>query len=125
MAFRLDLGFDPRQAFFSGEDLEPIEVTLLQDSSGALVDVSAALAIFAVFNVDPDSGAATTQIFQKTVGGGITLEDPSPGVITIQIDDDDTDGLDGDYYYELQINVGGVIKKNLFGAIRLRPPGIA
>ena len=125
MSFRLDIGLDPREAIFAGEDMEPIEVTLLEDDSGTLVDISAALAVFAVFDVDPDTGAATTQLFQKTVGSGITLDDPSAGTMTIQVDGDDTAALDGDYYYELQTNVGGVIRKPLFGTIHFRVPGIA
>ena len=124
MSRQFDLGFDPRRPIYAGEDMPPIAVTILEEASGTPADVTDALAIFALFDADPDIDPDATEIFQKTVGTGISRSDPASGVLTLQVLGSDTDGLAGDYHYELEVNVGGQKETQLYGAIRLRIPGI-
>jgi hypothetical protein len=120
LARRYDLGFDPRRPIYAGEDMSPIRVKVLTAVNGSLLDLTDSLALFALFTAEPDLDPTATEIFQKTIGDGITLTDPEAGILTIQIVGWDTDGLFGDFYYELELNVGGVKHTELYGTIRLR-----
>jgi len=51
---------------------------------------------------DPDSSA----IISKSVGNGITINDPSLGYVSIVLNPTDTDQNTGDYYMALQLEWG-------------------
>lgn len=73
------------------------------DETGAVVDITGATVNFTV-KKDVDDAA---NVFQLTVGSGITLTDPTNGVMQVAGVPADTDGNDGQHIYELDMTLGG------------------
>lgn len=123
MTVRLDLGLDPRRPMVSG-DTFAIAATLVVDDDGTPQDLTGASATYAVFDLDPDTGASITEQFSKTIGSGITITSAAAGLLTITVLASNTAPLDGDYFHELQVTIGSTTQTPFFGALRLRKDGI-
>lgn len=124
MTVRYDLGMDPRRPLVSG-DTFALAVTLITDDDGTPQDITSASATYAVYDLDPNTGAAVTQQFAKTVGSGITLTDPTAGLMTITALASNTAPLGGDYYHELEVTIGSTVQTVFYGTARFRIDAIA
>lgn len=114
-----------RQDFelFSGDDLD-LTVTVV-DAEEAIVDITLAgpvrwqlgrLATGAV--ISPANPGQP--IVSKAIGTGIVLTSGISGIMTISIDDTDTDGLrGGEYYHELELVLGGKRTTVMYGVVTL------
>lgn len=93
----------PNQHFemISG-DTATITVTV-DDGAGGVVDLTGATVTFAMSKDKPGSRFNATAKITKTVGDGVTLTDPTNGVMTVALDAADTDDLSGRYHYEIEV----------------------
>ena len=69
------------------------------DNDGAVVDLTGASARFAMAR---DAGA-TVLIDSDTATATLTITDASGGLLSVYIDDSETDAFLGDYYYEVKV----------------------
>lgn len=82
--------------WFAGEDKQ-LRFTIL-DENAVAVDITGWAVRFAFGEMPGDDA-----IFEKTVGSGITLTTPLSGLLTVQVQDADTDALAaGSYVYSLK-----------------------
>jgi len=119
MTIRYDLGLDPRRPVVSGDSFA-IATTVVTDRDRTPQNLTSATATYAVYDLDPDTGVAVTQQFQKTVGSGIALTDTSAGLLTVTVLGSNTASLGGDYFHELELTIGSTIQTVFFGTLRLR-----
>ena len=70
------------------------------------------------------SPAATTVVFQKTLGGGITVTDPASGIGLIQLAPGDTSGLASrlvQLYFDLEVELAGAVSTVAAGRLVVDP----
>lgn len=61
---------------------------------------------------------SSARVIEKALASGITVTDPAGGVLQIAIDADDTEGLKGDYYHELEVvDSSGKVQTVLIGTV--------
>lgn len=82
-------------------DSFPVQATVLDQVSGAAVDVSGALITWAL-----SAAPGAPILLSKTVGAGIEVEGVGNNVIVVTVDAGDTDTFLGSYYHEIQIEDG-------------------
>ena len=61
-------------------------------------------------------------LLTKTTGAGVVLTDPSGGICTVSLASDDTDGMQGVYYWELRL-VDATTDEDVpaYGYVRILP----
>lgn len=107
-------------------DTRAITYTVV-DEAGAAVDINGALFIWILAEQDPSSPFSpqplpASAIVTKTESAGIVIVDGPNGKIQIDIDSDDTGGLEAPkaYYHEVQITLAGKVNTLVFGNITLK-----
>ena len=81
-----------------GDDIDII--IKITDENDNVVDLTGYTASWVVAK----SSNSSTKLIEKATGGSdITISTPSEGKVRIRLDSNDTDGLCGLYYHELQI----------------------
>lgn len=92
----VESNIDKADMWFRGED-KVLEFTVYQSDGETLQDITGWALSFDLCN-----SAFVSQI-NKTSGSGITITDPTNGVLQVAIDDVDTDSLEpASYRYELK-----------------------
>lgn len=92
-----------------------VEKVTVKDGNGDVVDVTGATGTFKLFK-----NQAGTPEFTKTEADGISLTDPTNGIVTVQTVPTDTECLaPGIYWYELQLTVGSNLYTALYGQIEI------
>lgn len=87
-------------------DTRRYEITVTDDA-GLPVDLSGASVYFTVRKKYSSGANDTDAVFQKEVGGGITITDGSAGVVALVIDPADTRALPASLFlYDLQVITG-------------------
>lgn len=81
-------------------DYVSLPVTV-RDNDDALVDLSGMTGVFKMAR-----RANSTAVIESPTNATVTFTDASNGLVTVTIDDADTEALKGDYYYELKITDG-------------------
>lgn len=99
---------------FAG-DTKVLQITLT-DSANVIVDVSTASIIWAL-----SRKATSTALLTKEVGTGVTITDGPGGKFEVAIDPVDTADLKGDYYHEIEVEMGGVVSTVTSGTITIQP----
>lgn len=94
---------------------------IIVDSNGDPVDLSSCSAM--KFTVK-ESLSDSVNLFQKTIGDGISLDVPAEGKITVEISPDDTKDLEAkdkfsDYHYDLQYTIPNGTFTAYLGTFRL------
>lgn len=124
MTTRVDIGLDPRRPLFQGDSFA-LACTITTDDEGTPQDLTGATVTYAVFDLDPETGAPiVTEQFQKTVGSGIALTNPTAGLMTITVLGSNTQALTRDFYHECEITIGSATHTSFFGTIRFRIDGV-
>lgn len=100
----------------AGDDID-ILVTVRKRSDNSIQDISAITA--ARFMLADDSGGPA--LFTKSLGSGIAIADGPAGELSITLDPGDTLGLNGRYYMEADMALGGQSKTILDGELPLAP----
>lgn len=88
--------------YVAGDYLEL--VVSIQDGDGSPFDLTGIQG--ARYAIVPYPGAATP-LLTKSLGAGITVTDEGGGVMTIALDNGDTDGMQGKFNHELEITDSG------------------
>lgn len=85
-----------------------LTVTVL-DSDGNAQDITGATAQFTLARTP-----RATALIEKTTSDGIALTTPASGVLTVALDNTDTAGLAGFYYYEVVVTLtsGAILSTN-------------
>jgi hypothetical protein len=108
---------------FSGDDLDLV-VTVV-DEDEVVLDITTADPIRwrmsrldSTTNFPSPRGAA---VVSKALASGITITSGISGILTIALDDVDTDDLRaGDYYHELEMVLSGARTTVMYGVLTLR-----
>lgn len=115
------IGIQNDFAMHSGDNR--LLVVTVKDENDVLIDITAAAFTWALSKADPNNppipapkGAA---VVTKTVGSGITITDGPNGVLEVQILPADTETIDGAYYHELQMTLGGAVSTVAFGNVTI------
>ena len=113
------LGKEQDFSMHSGDD-RVLEVSIT-DSANAALNITGATVTWALSRavadkVEPKGAAIVT----KTVGSGITLTNPSGGVLQVAIAETDTDDLAGTYYHEMQLVLSGDTSTVMYGTVTIK-----
>lgn len=86
---------------------------------GAAVDVTGASVRFTAKRLPTDADGSA--VITRTVGSGVTLTDPTNGVITVVLDPDDTDALEVPVtlLWDLQVTSGGLPRTVAHGTLAI------
>lgn len=102
-------------------DTKQLQVTIV-DNAGAVVNLTGATSVRWWWSKKlANGGFSPTQVFQRSLGSGITLVSPSTGRLDIDFDRTQTRDLTpGDYYHELEvIDLAGRVQTVLQGTVTL------
>lgn len=109
-------------AMHSGDDVG-VNVTI-RDEAGAVIDVSSASAFryqAAEYNADnadrPWHGSA---VISKALGSGVTVTDGPNGVVRVTLSSADTASLEGRFYHELEMTLGGAVSTVMTGLLTIQ-----
>jgi hypothetical protein len=98
--------------YTSGDDIA-IDVSIVDEAGAALNINGLQGATFKVTN--------GVTVVRKELGDGITIADGPAGLLTVDIDEFDTEGFDGLFSYELEIvDFDGKYRTPVFGQILFR-----
>lgn len=76
----------------------------INDKDGVPLDITGAIAQFWASKLKNGKFSSTPVITKSSAnGGGITMTDAFSGALTVRLEPEDTDGLAGEYYVELQL----------------------
>lgn len=74
----------------------------------------------ATFSLNESKGGISA-LLTKTLGHGITVTDPTGGILTVKISAGDTDGLEGYYVYDVMVIVDGEEYTVVDDVLEIRP----
>lgn len=104
--------------WFTGKD-KLLQFTIV-NSADTAVDITSWTALKFVLT-QPGAAAGVTPLISKTTGSGIAHTTPASGIVTVTIEDTDTDNLaGGTYYYELSRTDAGYEDVLAYGNVDLR-----
>lgn len=99
-------------------------IVTVKDASGTVVNVSSlSAANFAIAEAPAGrSDYVPTPIFTKTLLDGIAITDGLNGILTVTLSPADTEGLEGDYIYEMElVESTGDVSTILSDVLQIRP----
>ena len=91
-------------------DSKVLEVTVV-DTENEAVDITGTTIRWQLARLATDA----EPLISKSVGSGIEITDGPAGRFDVTLDPGDTADLDGSYYYEAEVDDGGVISTVLSG----------
>jgi hypothetical protein len=89
-------------------------VVSVADEKGAAVDITGT-----VIRWQLAKSVTSTALILKSVGAGVTIIDGPSGRFDVSLDAGDTLPLHGSYYYEGEIDDGGIISTVLTGIVQI------
>lgn len=101
-----------------GDTWGPATSPITDEDTGEPYDFTGATVTMTIKRRNDYSDDDSDALIALTVGDGITVDDPDPGDLTVEISDEETETLEAEtvYRYDVQIEKGGK-KRTVLGGL--------